>query len=362
MFKKPWLRDLLAFRTIYLVLLISNCLLLHIISRDKMWVENNYSNGIYPIMASYYRMLLGWIPFSVGDIIYGIIILYSLFKIFKIFKRKNSLSPKGMFYRLITVLGWVYLLFNLFWGLNYNRLGIARQLGMEMDEYSKPELIGINYLLLAKVNEHKLATLDSTFIYRKKRDLFNEAIHTFGEAAKTYPYLKYIHPSVKPSIYSYLGNYLGFGGYYNPLSAEAQVNTTVPKFLQPFTTCHEIAHQLGYAKEMEANFVAFLATSHSANATFRYSVYFDLFAYANSNLFLLDSLEARKIRKHLNAYVLEDIEELRAFAKKYRNDFEPIIKWGYDLFLLSNQQPQGILSYDEVTSFIIAYYKKFGHI
>jgi hypothetical protein len=34
--------------------------------------------------------------------------------------------------------------------------------------------------------------------------------------------INYKYPSVKPSIFSYLGNYLGFTGYYNPFSGEAQ--------------------------------------------------------------------------------------------------------------------------------------------
>ncbi len=48
---------------------------------------------------------------------------------------------------------------------------------------------------------------------------------------------------------------LGVTGYLNPFTNEAQVNTTVPAFLQPFMTCHEIAHQLGFAPEEDANFV-----------------------------------------------------------------------------------------------------------
>ncbi len=69
-------------------------------------------------------------------------------------------------------------------------------------------------------------------------------------------------------MYSYLGNYLGFTGYYNPFTGEAQVNTTVPLFVQPFTTCHEIGHQLGYAKENEANFAGYLAAKSSPDAGF----------------------------------------------------------------------------------------------
>ncbi len=59
----------------------------------------------------------------------------------------------------------------------------------------------------------------------------------------------------------WLGNYLGFTGYYNPFTGEAQVNTTVPQFLLPNIALHEMGHQIGYAKEDEANFSAYLAAS-----------------------------------------------------------------------------------------------------
>jgi hypothetical protein len=39
-----------------------------------------------------------------------------------------------------------------------------------------------------------------------------------------------------------------------------------------------------------------------------------------------------------------------------------MITWAYGKFLENNEQPQGILSYDAVTGFLMAYYRKFGEI
>lgn len=159
-----------------------------------------------------------------------------------------------------------------------------------------------------------------------------------------------------------LGNYAGFTGYYNPFTGEAQLNTTIPKFLQPYTACHEVAHQLGYAKENEANFVGFLAAVASEDTLFHYSVYLDMFTYANRNLFETDSVAAKLYRKELIPAVQEDIKEWIAFNRKHRSLLEPAYRWMYGKFLQSNQQPGGIRSYSEVTGFLIAYYKKFGRI
>jgi hypothetical protein len=174
--------------------------------------------------------------------------------------------------------------------------------------------------------------------------------------------MRYEPASLKTSLWGWLGNYSGFTGYYNPFTGEAQVNTTVPKFLQPFIACHEVAHQVGYAKEMEANFVGYLAATASDDTLFHYSVYLDLFTYANRNLFFIDSAAAKLYRKELLPSVVNDLKEWREFTRRHHGPLEPIVRWVYGKYLERNQQPMGILSYDEVTAFIISFYKKFGYI
>jgi hypothetical protein len=159
-----------------------------------------------------------------------------------------------------------------------------------------------------------------------------------------------------------LGNYSGFTGYYNPFTGEAQVNTTIPEFLQPFIACHEVGHQLGYAREVEANFVGYLAGANAENVLLQYSTYLDLFTYANRNLYFADSTEAIQFQKSLVPLVKQDFKTWAAFNKRHRSFMQPLFSFVYDKFLRSNRQPAGILSYDEVTGFLINYYKKYGKI
>ena len=49
---------------------------------------------------------------------------------------------------------------------------------------------------------------------------------------------------------------MGYAGYLNPFTLEAQVNMLgCQKSTYPITIAHEMAHQLGYAAENEANFI-----------------------------------------------------------------------------------------------------------
>lgn len=340
---------------------------IHIYANDSTRVENQYSTWIYPIFSRMLRYIFGWLPFSIGDVLYGLVILWLIWKLVKgikiIFKKQATLAGfaagTGKVLRILLV---VYIIFNLFWGINYNRMGIASQLQLKMEKYKPEDLKIINGLLVEKVNAAKLILVNEHFQYPSKRQLFVKVQYAYQEAEKVYPFLKYKPVSLKPSVWSWVGNYMGFTGYYNPFTGEAQVNTLVPKFLQPFTTCHEVAHQLGYAKEMEANFVGYLSATASKDTLLHYSVYLDLFMYSNRNLFATDSVAAKEYRDKLAPAVIDDLKEWRAFYKKHRNPIEPVFRWIYGKYLEGNQQSQGVLSYDEVTGFIIAYYKKYGRI
>ena len=167
---------------------------------------------------------------------------------------------------------------------------------------------------------------------------------------------------MKSSLWGWVGDYLGFTGYYNPFTAEAQVNRGVPVFLQPYTTCHEIGHQLGYAKENEANFVGYLAATASKNRMFNYSAYLDLFMYANRSLAQVDSSAAKNFAHQLLPEIKTDLKEWKTFLINHKNPIEPGVRWMYGIFLQNNNQPSGMLSYDEVTGLLIAYYKKYGKI
>ena len=192
--------------------------------------------------------------------------------------------------------------------------------------------------------------------------VLSTSVKNYDKLSKAYPFLEYRPRSVKRSLFGVLGNYMGYTGYYNPFTAEAQINDAVPGFLHPFVASHEIAHQLGYAKENEANFVGFLAARVSEDTAFLYSAYFEMFLYANSELFRSDSLAARKNIKRLAPEVQRDLAELRAYRIRYENPLDKLISIFYDRYLKMNQQPDGDRTYSKVVIWLLAYYDKFGEI
>ncbi len=234
-------------------------------------------------------------------------------------------------------------------------------MGLAVRPYTLADLDTLTTVLQARLNEYgDMANEAQRDSFDTKGRLFNASCEAYDTLAKEFPFLKYKPHSIKPSLFSYVGNYLGFQGYYNPFSGEGQVNTTVPNFLVPYVTTHEMAHQLGYAKENEANFVGFLACHFYNSPVFRYSVYFDMYRYAIGEIYGRDTLMAKAFHEKLHPQVKKDIRELRDFFIKYKNPVEPIIMWFYGHYLKANNQPAGKESYNEVVAWLIAYYKKFG--
>ncbi|MEO5683024.1 MAG: DUF3810 domain-containing protein [Chitinophagaceae bacterium] len=328
-------------------------------------VEKYYSTGVYPFLSRTLRFLFGWLPFSAGDLLYlaaGIYLLVKLFRFVRsIVKRKASKAFwwNGVrwlaFYSLL-----VYAVFNMFWGMNYNRLGTAYQMQLQMKPYTTAELQQVVSIMVERLDSTNVQALQTRDVYLRNAPLFAESFQGYQLAKKQYPHLVYSTRSVKASLFSYLGDYMGYTGYYNPFTGEAQVNTTVPVFVQPFTTCHEMGHQLGYAKENEANFAGYLSGKSSADAAFRYSVYFELYSYGFRELYGRDSVLAIALNKQKPLQVKKDIIALRQFFDAYKNPIEPYIRTLYGQYLRANEQPSGMQSYSEVMAFLIAYYKKYG--
>jgi hypothetical protein len=328
-------------------------------------VEKYYSTGFYPVLARCQRLLLGWLPFSVGDILYalaGIGLLYGLIALIRRLIRREA----GREYflevlrRTVFILLLVYVYFNLSWGLNYDRRGIAYQLQLDVQPYSTSDLDTLLQQVVVQINRTDTPGHGLRLGLTSHSGMFRSATGSYEVLSSRDERFAYASPSVKASLYSYLGDYLGFGGYYNPFTGEAQVNTTVPLFTQPYTTCHEIGHQLGYAKENEANFAGYLAARSSGNAAFRYSVYFDLYLYAARELYMRDSMLLKPLKARLSPAVKADFRELQRFNLKYENPFEPKVRGLYDRYLRANRQPQGMRTYNEVIAWLIAYGKKNG--
>ena len=340
-------------------------LLMKLVAKNPSFIEHYYSNGIYPIISSFFRILLGWIPFSIGDLLlfFGLFIFIRfLFRLIK--TRFKNFIPKIIHFTAIFSV--IYFCFYLFWGLNYYREPLSKNLNYQKQEYTTLQLKKVTAHIIKNLNHYQLEitkndTLKVENPYSDK-EMYNIALSGYDHLSEDFPQLKYQYPSIKSSLMSLLQTYNGTGGYLNPLTGEAHVNSKIPKTSYPTTTCHEMAHQIGFAAENEANFIGFLAANYNDNIYFKYASYRMAFGYCISELRERDKNLSKELWKTINSGISKDFNASYQFWQTYKNPFEPIVKKGYNAYLKANKQDKGLQSYNYVVDLFISYFETLSKI
>lgn len=329
-------------------------------------MEHWYARAIYPYIGRLLRVLLGWLPISVGDVLAGLLILVMLRYLVcglrllwlrKLGRKKVQASLKNiLFYSLVA-----YISFHALWGFNYYRKGSVDLLQLQPTAYTTAEV----HTLISVLNQRLMVLCQDTMSLNKgitnnRKQLSHDAVMAYQAASQQYAFMAFRHASLKPNLLGPLQSYTGYGGYLFPFTGEAQVDFYPPAFVLPFTVAHEMAHQQGFGSESEANLIGYLACKASNNAAFRYSAYTQLQAYALQELWLRDSIQATMYRNKLPERVVQDRKLLRAYYEARQSWTQPLLNWVYHIFLIQNNQPDGIMSYNRVVAWLIAYGKKYG--
>ena len=322
-------------------------------------VERFYSNGIYVFISKISRTILGKIPFSVGDVLYAILILYVLFIIWKTRKTWKS-QWKDHLLSITSFLSVVYFLFHLLWALNYYRVPLFEKMNIQR-EYTNEDLFAFTEKLIVKTNALQLEItkdkkLKVTNPYSQD-SVFKMTQNGYDNLSKQYPFFTYDIPSRKASLFSLPLTYMGFGGYLNPFTNEAQVNDKLPMFGFPNVVCHEMAHQIGYASESECNFIGFLACTKNENLYFQYSAYNNALRYCMANIGIKDEAKFKVLKAKINPGIIANYKENDLFWEQFDTFIDKGFHAFYDQFLKMNQQEDGIDSYSKFVDLLINYYK-----
>ena len=344
---------------IYLTILLGiQIAFVQIISNYPSIIEKYYSNGIYLFTSKLLRILLGWIPFSFGDLLIFLLVFLFLQFIYRLIKTrfKNSIEKLLQLFAVISLL---YCCFYWFWGFNYFREPLAKNLGFHQTKYTTEQLTTVTKNILKELNTiHLQITKNDTLVVENpysQKEMYVQSVSGYDNLAVQYPQLAYKHKSVKSSLMSLLQMYNGTSGYLNPITGEAQVNDRIPKTGYPTTICHEMAHQIGFAAENEANFVGYLAALANDDIYFKYAAYRMAYGYLISELRKHDKTIFKEVVLATNKGILKDYNESSAIWDQYQNPIEPLIKKGYNSYLKANNQSKGIQSYNYVVDLIISY-------
>src|SRR6185369_14752603 len=163
----------------------------------------------------------------------------------------------------------------------------------------------------------------------------------------------------KPLILSRLTSAAGISGFYIPFTGEVVFNEQVPPFDLPMVIAHHKAHQRGYAREDEANFVGYLACINSNEAYVRYSGYL-------YGLKILETLSKgnpdrfNELLSRIGEGPKTDLRERSAFWERMQTStLSAASRRLFSIYLRANRVHGGVKNYDEDVPLIINYYLKF---
>jgi hypothetical protein len=342
---------------IWAIVLVAQFSLFYILS--KFDFAANFFSKLFEWKKNFQVQLFSGFKFSVGDLIYTIVSLFLIYSIINLIRKRNNSILK----RLFIFINISYFVYQCFWGMLYFQPLIIKKISKTEIKIKNDDLkkITIKYLELCKetrerVSEENNGIFKINNIQVIKDEILKQQKHLPNNinAKKPVDIL-----SVKPSLYNDFMNHTGILGYYNPFTAESQFNPNLPPTQIPFTLAHEMSHQLGYAREQEASFIAYLCAKKTNNIDLQYS----------AQLYVLKSL-LRALSKDINnkdfvLKVISQYSEKMQRDRKYELDFyeknEGIISDFFgvtnDLFLKSNHQ-DGSITYSYFINLLLIYETK----
>lgn len=329
-------------------------------------VESIYSNGFYRIVGQSLSTLTGIFPFSIAEITLPFLIIFAVIRlIHTIILTMSEATDKisiiiGFFGKVLIFVSTIYFIFIIIWGLNYHRLPFSKIAKLDIYPTSPKDLYDVCEDLISRANVLRSEVSEDQngimVIPNGYKDVFNRTSKGYERASKIYPELGGSYGKPKRVLLSKAMSYAGISGVYFPFTGEANVNIDIPYSMIPSSACHEMAHQRGFAREDEANYIAYLTCSMSPDADFQYSG--ALLALINSMnaLYSIDSENYFKLRSMYSEGIVRDFSAINEYWKKYEGPVQKMSNSINDSYLKANLQKDGVYSYGRMVDLLIAEY------
>lgn len=329
-----------------------------IIFQNKKWIEQVLHHFSFPYTRAMVKLTNG-VLFPLGELFYALIIaivvviIYGLIQGFRL-KRQRLLSNSMVFF--LVFINAAYFIYSMVWGIHYHKDTIVEnhvKVKIEVNNLKKLycsnlyKAIELRSMLQHTENEplhFKLTDADYQQIFLSTQRRLDRIAFI-----KNYQFIK--NPHYKYSNISLFQNYLGILGYYNPFSAEANINGYNTDLKKGITIFHEYAHQMGFASESEANFISYYIAIHSGYNTIAYAAYYKSLFSLLAAIQKEDPFFVKNEMLALHSLIQRDRQEERRYYEKYTGKVSDGFSHLNDQFLKANAQ-EGTVSYSHYIELI----------
>lgn len=332
------------------------CILCRIAPAYPEVVERVYSQGIYRIWAQLVSCVTGLVPVSITEIMVLVGLPAALIASVAAWIRR-----KIGWQRLLS--GWLtaalvlYTVFYAGWGLNYSRMPYAQTAGLEVRAVELDKVAQLTQQLAQQANELRAQLCDGDGAYalkKSRRDVMQDVNDAYARAAEKYPWLSGRYGAPKLAILSTPLAHLNIAGIFAPFLMEAHVNNHEGDVMLAATAMHEAAHLRGFAREDEANYIAYAVCMESEDVYVRYSGTLLGLIYAGNALNSGDPAAYRAVWESYSPGVIADLRAYNAAWAPYKGAASEVGDQMNDAYLKANRQTDGIKSYGRMVDLMIA--------
>ncbi|WIF94897.1 DUF3810 domain-containing protein [Caminicella sporogenes] len=330
-------------------------------------VEILYSNFIYKFIGQVLSIITSFIPFSLAEFLVISIFLYTLIylinTITKIIKKSIKFQTAILLilknFLAFTVI--IYFFFIFLWGLNYYRLPFSQIVNLNTSPASIDELENLCKNLIQHGNQlRNYIKEDSVGIMTISggyKSVFKRADLGYQNIGQTIKIFNGKYGKPKKILFSNFLSYAGISGIYFPFTSETNINILQPHSMLPSTVCHEMAHQRGFAREDEANYIAYLVCIKHPDIDFQYSGILLAIIHSMNALYMHDKKKYFELEKLYCDGMKRDLCAIRNFWISHEGPIEKISNKINDTYLKLNHQKEGVYSYGKMVDLLIAEYK-----
>ena len=349
---------------------------------EDITVSAVYSDGIFYYINYPLRKLSEFLPFSLAELLlYIAIICFTVFLIVTIYNtvvavklyfriKRSGKHPEKRFMfraaenfalRISAVFCFLIAAFIFFGGINYTGATFAERAGYRLGGYTVSQLEELCLYLGQNVSNTRQALVtnpdgsinEQYYAYNPYR-LADEAKVAYSRLPAEYNSRHKDYPVVKFAYSSNIMSNIHITGIYPYVFPESVVNINTPIMSLPHTVCHEMAHQRGFAREDEANFIAYMACLQSDNPLMAYSAYYTAFTYAMDELYYYDSITWKIIMNAVDSGVRDDIEREHAYWKQFDTISSEFTSSVNNTYLTIMDVQDGVQSYSRMVELLLA--------
>ena len=339
-------------------------------------IESYYSRKLYLYIPWLLARLNGLAGFSLSEIFFllliGVFLLWGGWSALKAFRGQTPLldSLKAIFLYAIWTASILFVVFKLMWGLNYQRLPIAEGAAFD-DRYAKTEelneigmeitngirtsfsMIPANNPFAGAENSAAAVTLAAGQERLKVIEIARVIDHSFQSLDLFNDFDGWEFAPPKTLWSSPLIRLLGIRSFYLPFTGEVSVREGLSPQDLPFAIARGKAYQRGFAREDEANFVAYLVCINSVDPMVRYSGYIQ----GAKVLEVLERSGIGKYQENLGEVPRRHISQRQSGADGMIGSFTAsLVDQLFNLHLRVNRVVQGAKSADGDVDLIVAFY------